>query len=152
MSQTPDPPIHWDSHRSNLNITLILALIIAFFGLVTVWGGGSPFLLIVGLGGAAYSWLTTARQYYIYRDALIIVFGRPRWKVIPFTRVSHIELLSLPIGDRLRVQLVGGRPVMLAARDSETFRDRLDTALEEFRNAHPEQERGDDPHQASPPY
>ena len=152
MNPQADQPIHWDRHRGNLNITLVLALIISVFGLVTALGGGNPLLLIAGLGVAAYSWLTTPQQYYIYRDALIIVYGRPRVKVIPFSSVSHIELLSLPMGDRLRVQLVGGRPVILAARDSETFRERLDTALEEFRIAHPEEDMGDGPSQAKPPY
>ena len=147
MSPPPDQPIHWDRHRNTLNITLVLALIIAFFGLLN-----NPILMIAGLAVAAYSWLTSARQYYIYRDSLIIVYGRPRVKVIPFANVSHIELLSLPLGDRLRVQVVGSRPILLAARDSETFLERLDTALEEFRSANPEEERGDDPYQARPPY
>ena len=148
MSPPPDPPIHWDSHRANLNITLVLALIIAVFGLVTT----TPLLFIAGLGVAAYSWLTTARQYYIYRDALIIVYGRPRVRVIPFARVSHIELLSLPVGDRLRVQMVGGRPVFLAVRDSDTFRERLDSALEEFRGAQPDEDMGNGSYEARPPY
>ena len=148
MSPPPDQPIHWDRHRGNLNITLVLALIIAVFGLIST----APLLVIVGLGVAAYSWLTSPRQYYIYRDALIIVYGRPRVKVISFARVSHIELLSLPMGERLRVQLVDARAVLLAAQDSETFRERLDTALEEFRSAHPEEEGGDSPDEARPPY
>ena len=152
MSPPPDQPSHWDKHRSNLNITLILASIIAFFGLITALQGGPPVLFIAGVGVAAYSWLTTARHYYIYRDALIIVYGRPRVKVIAFARVSHIELLSLPIGDRLRVQLVSGRPILLAARDSETFRERLDTALEEFRSIHPQEDMGDGADQDKPPY
>ena len=148
MSPTPDQPIHWDRHRSNLNITLILGLVVVVVGL---FGGAIQFVL-AGLAVAAYSWLTSPRTYFIYPEALIIVYGRPRVKVIPFARVSHIELLSLPLGDRLRVQLVDSKPVLLAARDSETFRERLDAALEEFRNAHPEEERGEDPHQANPPY
>lgn len=129
----------------------MLALIIAVFGVVT-W---QPVPIIAGLGIAAYSWLTTARQYYIYRDALVIVYGRPRVKIISFSQVSHIELLSLPMGNRLRVQVVGGRPILLAAQDSETFREHLDTALEDFRRAHPEQERGeghDSTDPTRPPY
>ncbi len=102
MSPTPEPPIHWDRHKTNFNITLIFALVIAVFGVFT----GTPLMMIAGLGIAAYTWLTTARQYYIYRDALVIAYGRPRVKIIPFARVSHIELLTLPMGDRLRVQLV----------------------------------------------
>ena len=148
MSPTPEPPIHWDRHRTNLNITLVFALIIAVMGVYSQ----EALLFIAGLVIAAYTWLTTARHYYIYPDALIIAYGRPRVKAIPFARVSHIELLSLPMGDRLRVQLVDSRPVLLAAQDSETFQERLDTALEEFRNAHPEEERGDGPDQARPPY
>ena len=148
MSPQPDQPIHWDKHRGKLNLTLVLGLLIAGFGIITT----SPVPLIAGLAAAGYSWLTTAKYYYIYRDALIIVYGRPRVKVLAFGRVSHVELLSLPMGDRLRVQLVDSRPVLLAAQDSETFREHLDTALEEFRSAHPEQEMGDGPQQAEPPY
>ena len=125
----------------------MLALIIAVFGVVT---GFQPVPIIAGLGIAAYSWLTTPRQYYIYRDALVIVYGRPRVKIISFSQVSHIELLSLPMGNRLRVQVVGGRPILLAAQDSETFREHLDTALEDFRRAHPEQERGEGPDPTDP--
>ena len=147
MSPPQDQPIHWDRHKANLNITLMLALIIAIFGVVT---GFQPVPIIAGMGIAAYSWLTTARQYYIYRDALVIVYGRPRVKVISFSQVSHIELLALPMGDRLRVQVVGGRPILLAAQDSETFRQRLDTALEDYRSAHPEQERGEGPDATDP--
>ena len=143
MSPQPDQPIHWDRQKANLNITLIMGLVVAVMGLY----GSNPLLFVAGLSIAVYSWLTNAKQYWIYRDALIIVYGRPRVKVIPFTRVSHVELLSLPTGNRLRVQLVGGRPVVLAARDSETFQAQLDTALEEFRSAHPEEERGNSPDQ-----
>ena len=148
MNPTPDQPIHWDKHRGTVNFTLILALIIAVFGLLQ----GNPMLVIAGLAVASYSWLTTAKQYYIYRDVLVIVYGRPRVKLIAFARISHVELLKVPMGDRLRVQVLGGRPVILAAQDSETFLERLDRALEEFRDAHPEGEVGDDPQQARPPY
>ena len=54
------------------------------------------------------------------------------------------------MGNRLRVQVVGGRPILLAAQDSETFREHLDTALEDFRRAHPEQERGEGPDPTDP--
>ena len=147
MTPSPDQPIHWDRQRANLNLTLVLGLVVAVVALFSM----NFLLFVAGIGAAGYSWLTTAKQYWIYHDALIIVYGRPRMKVIPFAQVSRIELLSLPTGDRLRVQLVTGRPVLLAARDTETFRERLDTTLQEFRSAHPEEERGDGPYQARPP-
>lgn len=119
-----EQPLHWDNHRSSFNLTLIFALIVAFIGLL----GQFP-LLIIGLGVAAYSWLTNPRQYYIYRDALVIIYGRPRVKAIPFAEISHLETLALPMGERLRIRMVNGRRFLLMARDPETFRARLDEAL-----------------------
>ena len=34
-------------------------------------------LIVVGLGVGAYSWLTSPRQYRVYGDALMILFGAP---------------------------------------------------------------------------
>ena len=51
MTPPQEQPIHWDKHKTNLNITLMLALIIAVFGVVT---GFQPVPIIAGLGIAAY--------------------------------------------------------------------------------------------------
>ena len=101
-------------------------------------------MLLVGLVVAAFTWLTNPRQYWIYPDALVVVYGRPRVRTIPFTLVSHVDLLSLPIGDRLRVQLVTGKRVMLQARDVETFQDRLEGALNSYRGGFDEDFYADD--------
>ena len=147
MNEAPQQPIYWDKHRGTINLSLVLALIIAFFGLFT-----EPLFLVAGLGFAAFSWLTSPQQYYIYSEFLVIMYGRPRpGKVIPFAQVSHIEVLSLPMGERLRVRLVSGRPEILSARDSETFRNRLDAALADYRGAHGEGV-SDGPSEISPPY
>ncbi len=124
MDQKQEQPLHWDNHRSSFNLTLIFALIVAVIGVL-----GQPPLLIIGLGVAAYSWLTNPRQYLIYRDALVIVFGRPRVKAIPFAEISHLETIALPTGERLRLRMVNGRRLMVMARDPDTFRARLDEAL-----------------------
>ena len=79
-----------------------------------------------------YSWLTNPKQYLIYRDALVIVYGRPRVKAIPFQEISHLETLALPMGERLRVRMVNGSRIMLMTKDSDTFRAKLDEALEAF--------------------
>ena len=142
---TTDQPLHWDQHRRTVSLVLILAVALAIYGLVFV---GDLIMVVLALGVAAFSWLTSPRQYLIYPDALVIAYGRPRVKVIPFARVSHIELLSLPIGDRLRVRLVHGRAELVAARDSQTFGEQLDAALEEFHRSHPEEETGEDYFQA----
>ena len=62
----------------------------------------------------------------------MIIYGRPRIKSYPFQEISHLETLSLPIGERLRVRMVNGRRIMLLTKDSDTFRAKLDEALDAF--------------------
>jgi hypothetical protein len=127
MQQTQEQPLHWDNHRTNLNLTFFFALIVAVIGIL-----GQPVLFVIGIGVAIYSWLTTPKQYLIYRDALVIIYGRPRTKSYPFQEISNLETLSLPIGERLRVRMTNGKSIMLLTKDSETFRAKLDEALEAF--------------------
>ena len=127
MQQSQEQPLHWDDHRTKLNLTIIFALVVAVIGIL-----GQPVLFIMGVGVAIYSWLTNPKQYLIYRDALVIVYGRPRVKAFPFQEIAHLETLALPMGERLRVRLVNGRRIMLMAKDSDTFRAKLDEALEAF--------------------
>tara|TARA_B100001167_G_C16731565_1_gene286243 strand:+ start:142 stop:660 length:519 start_codon:yes stop_codon:yes gene_type:complete len=122
-----EQPLHWDNHRTNLNLTFIFALIVAVIGIL-----GQPVLFVLGIGVAIYSWLTNPKQYLIYRDALVIIYGRPRIKSYPFQEISHLETLSLPIGERLRVRMVNGRRIMLLTKDPDTFRAKLDEALDNF--------------------
>ena len=129
-------PMHWDNHRGSLKLTLYLAMAVSVFGLMTLARGDGGTLLVVGLAVLAYTWFTTPKQYLIYTDALVIVYGRPRVRVIPFSQLSHVERLSLPIGDRLRIRLVSGRRIMLSTRDIDTFHDRLDEALDNFHGLH----------------
>ena len=136
VERPPTEPIHWDNHRGSLNLTLYLALGVAFLGLMNLFKTGDSLLLLVGLAVGAWTWFTTPKQYWIYPDALLIVYGRPRVKMIPFSQLSHVERLSLPIGDRLRIRLVSGRRIMLSMRDTDTFHDRLDEALDKFHGLH----------------
>ena len=127
MQETQQEPLHWDSHRTNLNLTLIFSLVVAVIGIM-----GQPLLFVIGVGVAIYSWLTTPKQYLIYSDALVLVYGRPRVKSYPFQEIANLELLTLPIGDRLRVRMANGRRLMLLTKDTETFRAQLDEALAAF--------------------
>ena len=127
MQQSQEQPLHWDEHRTKLNLTIVFALVVAVIGVL-----GQPILFVMGIGVAIYSWLTNPRQYLIYRDALVIVYGRPRVKAFPFQEIANLETLALPMGERLRVRLVSGRRIMLMTKDSDTFRAKLDEALEAF--------------------
>ena len=103
-------------------------MVIAVLGLYT----GQLFLLLLGILGAGFSWLNNAKQYLIYTDSLVIVYGRPRVKVIRFPEISHLDMLVTPMGSRLRVRLVAGKRIMIAVQDMEEFQARLDEALKTF--------------------
>ncbi len=137
MQAPQEAPIHWDSNRRSMNLTLVFALIVAAFGLYGMFSAGdNGLVLALGLAVAAYSWLTTPKHYMIFPGYMVIMFGTPRRKMVPFQQISHVEFLSLPsIGDRLRVRMVNGRSLMLQPRDAETFHDRLEEALSSFNAA-----------------
>ena len=131
MAQQQENPIYWDQHSSRFNLTLIFSLVVAVLGLFTA-GSGFPFLIILGLGMAAYSWLTTPRQYLLYRDSMVIIYGIPRTRHISFAEISHVELLALPLGERLRIRMISGSRLMLMMRDPGAFRGHLEDALARY--------------------
>ena len=131
----PVQPIHWDTPKSRLNPTLIVALVVAVLGLFS-----GSLLIVLGLGMAIFAWLTTPKQFLIYQNALVIVYGRPRVKVIQFPEIDQQEILRMSMGNRLRVRLGSGRRIMVTVRNVEEFRDRLNEALEKFRETYPRQE------------
>jgi len=146
MQQRQEEPLHWDNHRTKLNLTFFFALIVAVIGIL-----GQPVLFVIGIGVAIYSWLTNPKQYLIYRDALVIIYGRPRIKSYPFQEIAHLELLTLPIGDRLRIRMANGRRLMLLTKDSETFMKKLDEALDAFHGGQRGTDYGDEERSNSQP-
>ena len=138
QEQSGPEPLYWDNHRVSVNLTMIFALAVAVLGL---FSGGM--LFFAGVGVAAYTWFTSPRRYLIYENVLVIQYGRPRVKVIDFANISHLEMLSLGIGDRLRVVLVSGKRTMVMSKNLETFRERLDEALERYRGRCPQGRRDD---------
>lgn len=128
MAQQQETPIYWDQSASRWNLTLIFSLIVAVLGVVM----GAPLLVILGIGMAGYSWLTTPRQFLLYRDSMVIVYGIPRTRTISFAEISHVELLALPLGERLRIRMISGGRLMLMMRDPGAFRGHLEDALARY--------------------
>ena len=128
MAQQQENPIHWDQSSSRFNLTLIFSLVVAILGIVMT----QPVLIILGVGMAGYSWLTTARQFLLYRDTVVIVYGMPRTRVISFAEISHVELLAMPLGERLRIRMMSGSRLMLMMRDPGAFRGHLEDALARY--------------------
>ena len=143
MEQQPNQAIYWDKHRIPFNLTVILAMFVVAYGLFLMTQGADPRILLVGLGVGIYSWLTSPKQFWIYPDALVIVYGKPRNRVIPFTNLSHLEMRGQTAPDRLQVWLHRGRRVALVVRDPDAFNEQLQKALDDYRSLHPELAVGD---------
>ena len=141
QQQSSQQPLHSDNHRVPMNLTMIFAMGIAVIGMFS----GAALLFFAGMGVAAYTWFTRPRRYLIYANSLVIDYGRPRIKVVSLSEISHVELLSLPIGDRLRVVLLNGRRTMILAKDLDTFQEKLDQALESYQSGNPGGRRREDP-------
>ena len=63
--ETQSQPIHWDRHPYHFNLTLIFALVVIVLGVIQ--GTQGILLVVLGIGFAVYSWLTTPREYLIYQ-------------------------------------------------------------------------------------
>lgn len=101
-------------------------------------GGGAWLLIVVGLGVGAYSWLTSPRQYRVYSDALIIMFGTPRRRTIHFSDIREVVSDRGFMGDPLRVYTMNRRRIPLQVREPEEMHRYLDSALADFRRAYPQ--------------
>ena len=144
MQQVRSEPIYWAKDRVPFNLTLVLALGIAAWGAGATFGiwdmGGNPQLIfILGVAVAVYTWLFTPRAYLVYEDSLCVAYGRPRIKVMHFSNIAVVEMGSMATLDQLRVRPVRGRRQSIRVRDPETFFDELESALNAYRDAHPEE-------------
>ncbi len=101
-------------------------------------GGGSWLLIVVGIGVGAYSWLTSPRQYRVYSDALVIMFGTPRNRSIHFSQIQEAVNDRGFMGDPLRVYTINRRRIAIQVRDPEEFHAHLESAMAEFRRAYPQ--------------
>lgn len=101
-------------------------------------GSGAFLLIVVGLGVGAYSWLTSPRQYRVYSDALIIMFGTPRRRTIHFSDIREVVSDRGMMGDPLRVYTMNRRRIPLQVREPEEMHRHLDSALADFRRAYPQ--------------
>ena len=144
MQQTQNQPLYAAKDRVPFNLTLVLALGIAGWGLAGLVGiipppGNPEMILVLGVGVSAYTWLFTPREYLVYSDAFCVAYGRPRVKVIHFSNIAVVEMGSMATLDQLRVRPVKGRRQSVRVRDPETFYDQLESALNAYRDAHPEE-------------
>ena len=128
-------PLYSDRHKQSFNFTLILALALTVLGFFQ----GAPQLVAVGVAFAAFAWLTTPKSYTLFQDRLLIAFGKPRMKAILYRDIDEVELVELRgFSPRLRVHYRRGSRTWLVPNDLETFHDRIQDALDTFRERNPE--------------
>lgn len=99
---------------------------------------GPVLLIIVGLGVGAYSWLTSPRQYRVYPDALVIMYGMPRNRRLHFSQIREVANDRNFMGDPLRVYTSNRRRIPIQVHEPDAFYDYLQPALDDFRRQNPE--------------
>lgn len=128
MKQPNTKLIHSDRYRGSVNFTLIFALFVIAYGLLQ--GESGQTLVIVGALVAIYVWFTRPRSIEIYEDCLLIRYGKPRVRVIPFENIEKVEPLHLQVPDRWRIYLYRGRRIVLLTREPDVFAEHLEQARE----------------------
>ena len=119
---------------------MYVTLVVAVIGLLMM----TEIFVILGLALAAYSWFTTAKQFLIYENVLVIIYGRPRNpRVVPYPSISRLEVVAVPVGPfgqqqsrRLLVHLMNDRRLIVSVQKVEEFRDRLDEAMRNFNESY----------------
>ncbi len=145
MEQSEHQPLYAAKDRVPFNLTLVLALGIAGWGLAGLIGilpppGNPEMIIVLGLAVTAYTWLFTPKEYMVYNDAVCVAYGKPRVKTIHFSNIAVVEMGSPVSIDQLRIRPIKGRRQSIRVRDPETFYDQLETALNAYRAAHPEED------------
>ena len=144
MQQTHNQPLYAAKDRVPFNLTLVLALGIAGWGLAGLVGVFPPpanpeMILLLGVAVSIYTWLFTPREYMVYSDAVCVAYGKPRVKAIHFSNIAVVEMGSMATLDQLRIRPLKGRRQSIRVRDPEAFFDQLESALNAYRAAHPEE-------------
>jgi hypothetical protein len=133
METTQDQPLYIGGPKSKRNNGLIFSLLITLAGVYfAITSGSATLMLIVGLGGASYSWFSVATRFLIYQNVLVIKYGWPKVKVVPLPEISLMEKVEQATGEQLRLRLTNGKQVMIAAADIDEFQARLEEARKRF--------------------
>jgi hypothetical protein len=145
MEQSQHQPLYAAKDRVPFNLTLVLALGIALWGLAGLLGilpppGNPEMIIVLGVAVTAYTWLFTPKEYMVYNDAVCVAYGKPRVKTIHFSNIASVEMGSLATIDQLRIRPIRGRRQSIRVRDPETFYDQLESALNAYRASHPEED------------
>ena len=139
MGMRDSDPLYSGQHRSTflsslmwyLGLLLVIAAVLSLaFSSLSIATRFFDVLVLFGLGAllAGSHWLMTPRRYEVYEGELVVVYGRPRVKAVPYSQVGEIEVKSHALGTELRLLLVGGGMVRLHPLNPKEFHENLERA------------------------
>ena len=126
----PEQAIHSDRHRASIFRRLSFPLVVGVAVAALLYRDPVLFFLALGLG--LFAWVTTPTRYDIFRDRLVVNYGRPRRTVVSFADIMNAEVLKLAFGERLVVRRKSGRALLLSPGDLHSFQAELEKALGGF--------------------
>ena len=136
---TESDPLYSENHRSTflsnflwyLGLLLIVAAVLSFaFSSMSIASRSFDVVVLLALGAllAGGHWLLAPRRYEVYEEGLVVVFGRPRIRLVRYPEISEIEVRKHPLGTELRVHLVPGGVVRLYPLHPREFHENLEKA------------------------
>lgn len=141
-------PLLSERHRSTIMTRLIgfigwlmivLAIIVGFKS-AAAWREDALPLLGIGAAFAVSHWFLAPRRYNVYEEQLVIAYGKPRQRVIPFDEISELQVIRHLLGGEIRVHRTSGRAVSIQPWHPRRFLDAIEQAMNQYRGVEPESE------------
>ena len=135
-----DQPIFSERHRSSL-LTRTLSIIGWVIMALAIFVGGSnadawwpDSLILLALGAVlvASHWFLAPRHYDIYDERLVITYGRPRKRTIPFDEISELQVVSHPLGTEIRIKRTRRWSLTIQPWQPKQYHARLEAAFNRF--------------------
>ena len=148
-----DPfPLHSEPHRTNF-LTRGIGYMGWFMIVVAIVVGGTDpgawidisVLLVVGIALAGFQWFMAPRRYKIFEKELVITYGKPRQRIIPFDDISDVEVKRHALGAEIRIHRSTDKAVSLHPWDPRRFHENLESALNRYRGVTPEEQPPEGP-------
>ena len=121
-------PLHSDRYRTPA-FQVMNPVIAVFFIIWGIWTA-SGVAVLVGIAIGLLVWFTRHTRYDIFADQLVVHYGRPRQRIVPFADIEDVFLINLPMGGQgLLVRKKQGRGLLIRPRAAEQFFNELKGSL-----------------------
>ena len=118
---------------------IVLAFIVGASDAQAWWEDALP-LLGIGAVFAGAHWFLAPRRYNVYEEQLVIAYGKPRERVIPFDEISQLQVIRHLLGGEIRIHRTSGRAVSIQPWHPQRFLEAMEQALNRYRGVEPESE------------